>query len=219
MIPPRRVALLGLIAVLATGGCVSLMNSGTLRALAHVGYKGQTVYVPQRTSVADGSSKCDGVGGCPIKHVVFLIKENHSFDNLFGRFPGADGATYATEGNQRVKLGLTPDSLMLDIDHQRMAVITATNQGLMNDFYKLNGAIQFGHDYADSNFDEAEIPNYWSYASHFALADHFFSTIMGPSFPNHLATIAAQSGGAVDNPYGQTNHSWGCDAAGRRRYR
>lgn len=28
-----------------------------------------------------------------IKHVVFLIKENRTFDTLFGRFPGADGAT------------------------------------------------------------------------------------------------------------------------------
>ncbi|MCA1597853.1 MAG: hypothetical protein LC769_02325, partial [Chloroflexi bacterium] len=24
-----------------------------------------------------------------ITHVIFLIKENHSFDNYFGRFPGA----------------------------------------------------------------------------------------------------------------------------------
>ena len=31
----------------------------------------------------------------PIRHVVFLVKENHTFDNLFGRFPGADGATTA----------------------------------------------------------------------------------------------------------------------------
>ena len=28
-----------------------------------------------------------------IKHVVFVIKENRTFDTLFGTFPGADGAT------------------------------------------------------------------------------------------------------------------------------
>ena len=33
----------------------------------------------------------------PIKHVVFLIKENRSFDNLYGTFPGADGATVADD--------------------------------------------------------------------------------------------------------------------------
>ncbi|MBI2238911.1 MAG: hypothetical protein HYU54_10370, partial [Actinobacteria bacterium] len=29
----------------------------------------------------------------PIKHVVFIIKENRSFDHMFGLFPGANGAT------------------------------------------------------------------------------------------------------------------------------
>jgi len=29
----------------------------------------------------------------PIRHVVIIVKENRSFDNLFGRFPGANGAT------------------------------------------------------------------------------------------------------------------------------
>src|SRR3990170_2891534 len=28
-----------------------------------------------------------------IRHVVYLIKENRTFDHMFGRFPGADGAT------------------------------------------------------------------------------------------------------------------------------
>ena len=27
----------------------------------------------------------------PIKHVIEIMIENHSFDNLFGKFPGADG--------------------------------------------------------------------------------------------------------------------------------
>src|SRR5439155_13887060 len=31
--------------------------------------------------------------GNPIKHVIFLVKENRTFDTYFGRYPGADGAT------------------------------------------------------------------------------------------------------------------------------
>src|SRR5947209_7503558 len=31
----------------------------------------------------------------PIKHIIVIVRENHSFDNLFGRFPGADGARTA----------------------------------------------------------------------------------------------------------------------------
>ena len=33
----------------------------------------------------------------PIKHVVILMQENHSFDNMFGLFPGADGVSVGME--------------------------------------------------------------------------------------------------------------------------
>lgn len=51
-----------------------------------------------------------------------------------------------------------------------------------------------------SYYDYHEIPNYWEYARRFTLCDSFFSSLMGPSEPNHLYTIAAQSGGLVNNP-------------------
>jgi phospholipase C len=60
----------------------------------------------------------------------------------------------------------------------------------------------------------SDIPNYWSYAEHFALADRMFSSLVGPSFPNHLYTVAAQSGGALNNPTGLV---WGCDATQETR--
>src|SRR5919109_203642 len=37
--------------------------------------------------------KARAIGTTPIQHIVFIIKENHSFDSYFGRFPGAHGAT------------------------------------------------------------------------------------------------------------------------------
>jgi phospholipase C len=27
----------------------------------------------------------------PIAHVIIIVKENHTFDNYFGTFPGAEG--------------------------------------------------------------------------------------------------------------------------------
>ncbi len=51
-----------------------------------------------------------------------------------------------------------------------------------------------------SYYDWHEIPNYWDYARRFTLCDYFFSSLMGPSEPNHLYTVAAQSGGMVNNP-------------------
>ena len=51
-----------------------------------------------------------------------------------------------------------------------------------------------------SYHDRHEIPNYWDYARRFTLCDNFFSSLAGPSEPNHLYTVAAQSGGLVNNP-------------------
>lgn len=170
----------------------------------------QTLYdVPPESNL---SAPCMGGSHCPIKHIVFIVKENHSFDNMFARFPGVDGTSHAYRGLNKVKLGTTPDHLSFDISHTGGSAYVAMDGGKMDDFYKLPGAMQFGTDYADSAYTRAEIPNYWAYARHFALADHFFSTIIGPSFPNHLVLIGNQSAGTIDNPRGQLNISWGCDA-------
>ncbi|MGI8824180.1 MAG: phospholipase C [Chloroflexota bacterium] len=148
----------------------------------------------------------------PIEHVVILEKENHSFDNIFGQYPGADGTMQAqVSSGDVVPLNHTPDHTLLDIAHAGASAAYAVDSGRMDRFNTLPGAMQDGRDIATSQYRKADIPLYWSYASHFTLDDHFFSTIMGPSFPNHLASIAADSGNAVDNPTGQTHHAWGCD--------
>jgi phospholipase C len=51
-----------------------------------------------------------------------------------------------------------------------------------------------------SYYDWHEIPNYWEYARKFTLCDRFFSSLAGPSEPNHLYSVAASSGGMVNNP-------------------
>ena len=68
----------------------------------------------------------------------------------------------------------------------------------------------------------ADVPNYWRWAERYVLADRFFASVNGPSFPNHLFTIAAQSGGTHDNPRPDDESViqagsgyrkvWGCDA-------
>ena len=162
----------------------------------------------------NSSALCIGGASCPIKHVVFIVKENHTFDNMFAHFPGADGTQYARIGKHRELLNVTPDHLPFDISHSGEAASYAVNGGRMNRFRKLGGAVQFGKDYADSAYRANEIPAYWAYAQRYALADHFFSTIMGESFSNHLVLIGNQSAGTIDNPRGgDGSRSWGCDAS------
>lgn len=149
----------------------------------------------------------------PIKHIVIIVKENRSFDNYFGTFPGADGATSGMLSTGRtIHLAHAPDHTLLDIGHAGDAAHVAVANGLMNGFDQLPGAIQNGKNIAMSQYTEADLPNYWQYAKTFTLDDHFFSTINGPSYPNHLVTVAASSNNTTDNPILNSQHAWGCDS-------
>jgi Phosphoesterase family len=49
----------------------------------------------------------------PIQHVVFIVKENRSFDHMFGRFPGANGATHGKiSTGQILPLARAPDAAL-----------------------------------------------------------------------------------------------------------
>jgi len=138
---------------------------------------------------------------------VFLVKENHTFDNLFGRFPGADGATTGrTSQGRTVPLSLAPDYYRRDIPHKWASAEAAYDGGRMDGFDRLKN----GPEESYTQYRSWQIPNYWRWARDFVLGDHFFSSEHGPSFPNHLYTIAAQSGGVRDNPPGRS--AWGCDS-------
>jgi phospholipase C len=148
----------------------------------------------------------------PIRHIIIIDKENRSFDEMFGLFPGADGTSSAHLSSGRVVLlGHTPERMMLDISHSGASAMQAVDRGKMDRFDSLPGAWQGGKNVAVTQLHEADIPDYWRYARNFALDDRFFSTIMGPSFPNHLITVAATSGNTIDNPHGQIARAWGCD--------
>jgi phospholipase C len=154
----------------------------------------------------------------PLRHVVIIIKENRSFDNLFGRFPGADGATTGKlSSGKTVPLGHMPDSFLFDLGHDASAARLAVDGGKMDGFDRLSGAIQGNRDIALSQYWQSDIPAYWSYASRYTLADRLFSTILGPSFPNHLVTVASTSGGVINNPLNILHGAWGCDSGPQAR--
>ena len=154
----------------------------------------------------------------PIKRVIYLMMENRSFDNLFGRFPGADGATTGVKFGQEVPLIDCPYWLPGDLPHDRAAHLNDVNGGAYDGF--ANG--QFGDPWAYSTFVGHQIPNYWQLARDYVLCDNFFASMGGPSYPNHFYFVAGQSGGAIDNPEnikvrtdgGKQFKSWGCDAVG-----
>jgi phospholipase C len=146
-----------------------------------------------------------------IQHIVFIVKENRSFDSYFGAFPGADGATTGMiSSGVRMNLRRGADRMPRDIGHDWDDARNAMNGGKMDRFDLVRDGNQHGDFLSMSQFLPADIPNYWSYAQHFTLADRMFSSLAGPSFPNHLYIVASQSGGAIGNP---DSLIWGCDAA------
>jgi len=152
-----------------------------------------------------------------IEHIVFIVKENRTFDNYFGTFPGADGATSGTRSTGEViPLRRAPDVTPRDIDHSYHAAVTAIDGGAMDKFDLLAGGNVNGELLAYTQYTEEDLPNYFAYARQFVLADAFFSSLKGPSFPNHLYTVGAQSGRAINNPTNSPGR-WGCDSPANSR--
>ncbi len=162
------------------------------------------------------AASCGQQSCSPIKHVIIIVRENHSFDNLFGRFPHADGARTAKRaGMSTIKMAPELDPMQTDLIHGVDTARRAIDGGKMDRFYRNPFAYQESQDVADSQYYGYQVPIYWSYAKTFGLADHFFSTIMGDSFPNHLVTISGQAVHVISNPVRPNLahlHSWGCDA-------
>jgi phospholipase C len=135
----------------------------------------------------------------PIEHVVYIIKENRTFDNYFARYPGAEGATSGkTSAGDTVTLSVAPDVLLGDLGHEFFNGVRGINGGLMDGFDRVsNGAGLAGY----SSFTRAGIPAYWAYADHFVLGERMFSSMYGPTFPEHLYTVGAQAGRVTGNKH------------------
>jgi len=237
-------------------------------------------------------------GSIPIEHFIFIIQENHSFDNYFGTFPGANGipdkaalpdypggpltehpilagAKQPDFGHKWIDSKLCYDNGAMDgffwaewPEAERYygkgipvptpnpklvvkpkkhanaapAATAASNPGagseatggskwdpVMEEFVSPNGFaddedpdgpnVGYKNDLLDqysapsspppigkqppwlkytfSYLDSTVIPNYWEYARTYTLCDGFFSSMGGPSLPNHLYVVAGQSGGLV----------------------
>ena len=140
-------------------------------------------------------------GSEKIDHIVWIIQENHSFDNYFGTYPRANGfppstCLLKTPGSSEcvAPFHMPEGAPPCDMDHSWQVAHAAYDNGKMDGFIWAEGS-----PFTMGYYDERDIPNYWNYARHFTLCDNFFSSLMGPSSPNHLFTVAAQSGGETNN--------------------
>jgi len=153
-------------------------------------------------------------GAGKITHIVYVVQENRSFDNLFQGYPGADTVSSGKDSKGHT-IALKPVSLktQYDIDHSAAAMFAACDgtgkipgtQCRMDGFNREN--IYGG----PKNPQYVYVPHgeskpYFEMAHEWVLADKMFQSQLDESFVAHQYIIAAQAQSAVDLPYG----TWGC---------
>ena len=156
-------------------------------------------------------------GAGKISHVVFIVQENRSFDNLFQGYPGADTASSGTiSTGKRVKLAPVSIATRYVIDHSATAMFAACDG---------TGSVpgtncrMDGFDKEQAYFWPPSIPYaqyvyvphndsrpYFDMAHEGVVADRMFQSHLDESFVAHQYIIAAQAAGSVDLP----TSAWGC---------
>ena len=160
----------------------------------------------------------------PIKHVVYVMLENRSFNHMFAAFPGATDVTKVgvTDGKESPLIVAT-EWFPGDLPHDRSSAVHDVNHGKMDGFAMYPEGDVPALEYAMSFHERDTIANWWHWAENFVLCDHVFASANSASYPNHLYMIAGTSGGAFDNPIQSPEvldvrrdkglaKTWGCDA-------
>ena len=173
---------------------------------------------------APGSSQAQTT---PIKHVVVIYLENHSFDSVLGfwcdshpgRCPDGGMPSSVTLSNgATVKPATDPDTVP-DVLHTVAAQQAAINGGRMNGWQNIpDGSCAAATGYqCVSGYQPSQIPNITTLAQDFAISDRTFSLGDSPSWGGHMAIVAASTDNFTgDNPVKangvQPGPGWGCDS-------
>jgi phospholipase C len=156
-----------------------------------------------------------GPEGKYLKHIVVIVQENRTFNDIFAGFKGADSTTYGfTHTGAKIHLRAITFKGS-DIYHNWKNAMADWNGGRMNGFDRsvfTNGDPAGTYTYA--YLKRELVAPYWTMAREYTLADHMFPTMFGPTFTAHVDLIASTTNltpdeAEVDGPTGQP---WGCDA-------
>jgi phospholipase C len=177
---------------------------------------------PGATSISGPSHHRSGT---PIQHIVLLIQENRTFNNLFAQFPGATGTTTGLERikkggkwkQKRIALAQVPLESKKNPNHIYVSYLTAYDNGKMDAFnriiFQLTGKREGTLPY--QYVKQSDVQPYWDMATQYGLANAMFSTQGSGSFTGHQDLIrgGTEIGGDVsiiDDP--TSSGAWGCDS-------
>lgn len=151
----------------------------------------------------------------PIRHVVMLILENHSFDQMLGCFkavyahiegvdPAAPRENRDSEGRAYPQAPTKERIMFLDPHHEvdHVAVQLADgNTGFVRDFETAFGSSSTAaRGYIMGYYPLDFLPGLHALARHFTICDHWFSSLPGPTWPNRFFALSGTSNGRVNMP-------------------
>ena len=174
------------------------------------------------TAVAPTAAGASGAAAprTPVRHLVMLMQENHSFDNYFGTYPGADGIPAGTcmplrpdnpeKGCvQPHRLGEVP---LRDHSHDLKTAQRQLDGGKMDGFVRAlqvrqqDGAVAMGY------YDRRDLPFHWAVADQYVLFDRFFSSSLQGGDANHSFWVSGrpkvQGGPTIFDRLQQRGISW-----------
>jgi phospholipase C len=146
----------------------------------------------------------------PLAHLIIEMKENHSFDNYFGVYPGGAPGIARPDG---IPSGVLLPAVRGGFPYVHPARFPATQTSTQDPAHtpaaqlaNYDGGRNDGFVYASlvgvtavGYFTAAQLAVYWSYAAAFTLSDGYYCSVLGPSQPNRLFGYLAQSGVIKDN--------------------
>jgi phospholipase C len=139
----------------------------------------------------------------PIKHFIFLMQENHSYDNYFGTYPRGDGtpANACQPKNLQdlaqgcIKPFRIAGRVVEDLQHSAPVARGQLNGGKMNGFVD---ALRREGGHVQPNtmgyYNDKDIPYYWNIADNYVLFDRFFTSSAGGSVSNHMFWVTGTPG-------------------------
>lgn len=142
----------------------------------------------------------------PIQHVVYVMQQNHTFDNYFGTYPGANGVSADvcmpislsdpanSECVTQFKVGDRPIS---DLSHSDTTFYFQYQNGKMNGFVDALKRLNQDGELSMGYFDGEDIPFYWNLADRYVLFDNYFSSAHTGSITNRMFSVAGRP--ASDN--------------------
>jgi phospholipase C len=151
--------------------------------------------------------RTSSVSGGVIQHVVYIIQENRSFNNLFMGFKGAKTQNYGydTNGN-KIQLHAQTISTTWDIDHSANGFFAAYDDGKIDGWNNEYACCRQPKNFAYAYAPRSETKTYWEMAEQYVIADEMFQSQLDGSFIAHQYAIAAYANSEVNYP----SSDWGC---------